>query len=1522
MSRCLSLRALILVSAIALLLSFILGGVVNAATYYSFTGSFTDGSEVQRFYFTLEHALATSEHMSFKTWHYNGGTNWAGQTIAGGNFDPTLGLYRSTGTQVAYNDDSANPPPYPYDSHIPRTLLPVPLNADNYYLELRSYWGDLESRGPDWAVDIEGPDAGTYDYGMHLTGVPAVAGSTLKSLYMGSDVQTSPARLELGAGQSLSFTEDVGLGFSGYAVIDVMSATMQCRSLYIGTTTNGAGDLNVDGKNAHLTVSSEIFVGYAANSNPNNWNYLLVTRGGLLDSLSPVEQTIANASGSIGQVYVDALSSDETARATWNSAGSITVGNRGKGSMYIRYGGLVQSPGASIAKQAGAAGSIVEVHDYSGSHYTPAQWNLSGNLYVGGGSRGAGDTGTLLVGQGGEVNVSSPFTLRIWSTGTVNLNGGLISAGSFVNSGGTFNHTNGELDIYGGTFNPGTTDYAINGAAAADYPAIYLFNGATFNLPGRLDVGRNHHGVMYVGSNSHATSSLASIGSYSGSQGRAMAYGSNAVWTINGTQPDGKVMWIGGDDYGDLIIWNGGKVELTGAYSRAVLGNSAAGYGYVYVSGSGSRFESRQDLLVGNAGHGVLYIEDGGAVAANPLDPGYYPTSVGEYAASLGEVYINGVASDGSRSQWIRRSNILVGFLGRGTVSITNGGLMSSIGGVISLYAGSAGSSVTLEGYGPAPGYFSAEWSASSAIHVGGYPGYSGDSGRLTVKQGGYVHTPAGLSEASKLQIWPRGTVELLGGTISTGSFVNSGGTFTHTDGILEVNGGTFDPGTPGYTIDGAAANQFPTIKLLNAASANLADRLVVGDIYNAALEIRSGSTARCLYTIIGWTATSSAGSAVTVDGPGSVLTLTGGGLYAGFAGKGSLSVSNGGRVDLPSGVDLDLGVGGEGQVVVDGANSTVAGGGIVIVGYGAKGTLRILQGGLMSGPSTVLNYLAAGPAANGTVEVSGIAGNGTRSRWISAGQLTVGYLGRGTLTVSQGAYLQSAGGAIGADGGSARGSATVGGAASNGTPAEWILNGPLYVGGGQSTTGAEGRLTVSDGGVVQLNLSNPLCVYSPGTVELLGGRITTGGFIVQTGGTFTHHDGVLEVDHGLFAPGTTSYTLDGAAADDLPTVKLLNGAMANISGDIAVGNLHKGQLEISGGSQLNCTNAYIGRATGSYGLVMIDGTSAGSTPSRLSATGPVYVGYNGQGALNISNGAVVESRGGAIASTAAAAGSWVFLGGTMGAYGMWNLSNTLYIGGSAAGPGGLGTLYLGGGVLLSSGSVKVYPQGTIDINSLCAVGLIELEGGKLTGNYWVDSNVISRNGTIDTDHRLDFQYAGLTIDNGYALYKTGDGRLQLEDFMVWGAGSRFYVMDGRTNFMLAAATVRNNASLIISQQGMVFAEAEDPFTDSTNPNLHVNVQNSGYLQITNGLKQVGILTGAGDTAVQAGAQLHADAIVQNVLTVGPGAVVVIRPIIGGPLAPQTDLQPVPEPSSILLAALAILMCSLAKRRKEKRESF
>jgi T5SS/PEP-CTERM-associated repeat protein len=886
MSRFFILRSVILISwASVLFLTAV--DATWASTYYCFTGSFTDGSEVQRFYFTLFDSLTSSEPMSFKTWHYNGGTNWAGQTIAGGNFDPTLGLYYDVGTLIAYNDDLN--PPTERDSLISRGDLPLTLNADDYYLELRAYGGTLGGRGSDWAVDIEGPDSGMY-----MTGVSTVSGSTLEDLYLGSDVLNHQAWLSLNAGQSLNFAGNLYLGFKGFGGIVLDDAALQCQSLSLGcygpSYSTGIGVMNVSGQNAHLSVSDYLTIGESP-SPVWNWSTLRIYGGALVDGAS-AGAIIGRLAGSDGWVMVNNSGMPADVRTHWNSSAPIIVGLYGKGGLVIGEGAWVSSPGGAIAALPGSANSYVTLL-FSDDHDHRAQWDLSGNLEV-----GQGDTGTLSVGDGGFVNIPN-HDLIIYGLGTVQQQGGTIYAHSLNNTyGGTFTHSNGILEVNGGYFNPvapGTADYAIDGPLSTDYPNVYLHSGATLTLTGRLDVGRDHNGYMAVLSGSHVTSRLASIGSYAGADGYVFVYGSNAIWTVNGTTPDGCVMWIGGDDYGSLNVVSQGKVELTGAYSRALIGNAITGYGTMYVTGSGSRFESREDIIVGYSGHGILNIFDGGTVVADPYVSSYYPTPIGTCPNSRGEVYVDGVATDGSRSQWIRRGPLETGAYGRGEVSITNGALISSLAGYIAGYTGSAGSKVTLEGTGPAPDYFPAEWYVDWNIHVGGCYYDPGDSGTLTVKQGGWVHTP-GL-----LHIWSPGTVELLGGRITVGSFINDGGTFTHTDGLLEINGGTFDPGVTDYVLDGAAADDLPTVVLFNGATANITGDITMGNVYHGNMEISGGSHLTCHKTVyLGLQATSTLGSNLIIDGTNSTLTLAGGwgmDIFVGTYGKGFLTLRNGGKV-------------------------------------------------------------------------------------------------------------------------------------------------------------------------------------------------------------------------------------------------------------------------------------------------------------------------------------------------------------------------------------------------------------------------------------------------------------------------------------------------------------------------------------------------------------------------------------------------------------------------------------------------
>ena len=69
----------------------------------------------------------------------------------------------------------------------------------------------------------------------------------------------------------------------------------------------------------------------------------------------------------------------------------------------------------------------------------------SGSLYVGGTSGAAGGLGTLAVRNGGVLELGG--TLKLWSTGTVILDGGTIRTQTFDRSAGTFTWTSGTVQF-------------------------------------------------------------------------------------------------------------------------------------------------------------------------------------------------------------------------------------------------------------------------------------------------------------------------------------------------------------------------------------------------------------------------------------------------------------------------------------------------------------------------------------------------------------------------------------------------------------------------------------------------------------------------------------------------------------------------------------------------------------------------------------------------------------------------------------------------------------------------------------------------------------------------------------------------------------------------------------------------------------------------------------------------------------------------------------------------------------------
>ena len=104
---------------------------------------------------------------------------------------------------------------------------------------------------------------------------------------------------------------------------------------------------------------------------------------------------------------------------------------------------------------------------------------------------------------------------------------------------------------------------------------------------------------------------------------------------------------------------------------------------------------------------------------------------------------------------------------------------------------------------------------------------------------------------------------------------------------------------------------------------------------------------------------------------------------------------------------------------------------------------------------------------------------------------------------------------------------------------------------------------------------------------------------------------------------------------------------------------------------------------------------------------------------------------------------------------------------------------------------------------------------------------------------------------------------------------------------------------------------------------LTQDIAYTGNTSVKNGILDVANFNPAtANTAlvdVEAGAQLIADSIMANTLTIGAGSTVTIAAIPGGPLADLGSMAPVPEPSSLLFlisgTALSIALCVIGKKK-------
>jgi len=193
----------------------------------------------------------------------------------------------------------------------------------------------------------------------------------------------------------------------------------------------------------------------------------------------------------------------------------------------------------------------------------------------------------------------------------------------------------------------------------------------------------------------------------------------------------------------------------------------------------------------------------------------------------------------------------------------------------------------------------------------------------------------------------------------------------------------------------------------------------------------------------------------------------------------------------------------------------------------------------------------------------------------------------------------------------------------------------------------------------------------------------------------------------------------------------------SSYSTEAQIGNTAYGTVTVDGGSTLNSYWSYIGYAAGVTGEVFIDGTGSTWNSAGL---GRVYVGYYGNGYLNVSNGGIVTTSPVYVGFYGSATGNVsVYSGGSIS-------SNEFYVGYSG---NGTATVDGAGSSIASSGSLTVgySSQGTLNIlngatvtvkgnTTISPMGMVNFgnNGGTInTGSLLYSSSQLSGSGTINT---------------------------------------------------------------------------------------------------------------------------------------------------------------------------------------------
>ncbi len=1067
-------------------------------------------------------------------------------------------------------------------------------------------------------VGVDGTGTLTIRNGASVTSPGAVLGWNATG--DGSATVTGP-------GSTWTNTAELYVGNLGAGHLSILDGgVVTSTDAYVGTVSGAQGTVSISGGGSAWTLSGAFIAGYESGTTAN----VTLSAGGRLNAATG---TLGDQNGASGTMTVTGAGSKWAAVGDGTGySGYMNIGLLGDGSLTVTDGGAVEAYRLYVGNDTGSTGAVTV--SGAGSSIT-----TTSNLYI-----GTGGDGTLTVSNGAQVSAEI-IKIAYFSgvNGTLNIGAAAgqsaVAAGAVAADEILFLDGNGRI-VLNHTDTGYVFDAAISGTGDIDVlsgttilTGASTYSGATRVTGGKLVVTGSilptggpsamdltvAGGTVEVSGGGLLSTRGATIGSASGTSAVTVT-GAGSTW-LNGdwgvylstsagqsgtlTVSDGASLQL---RTGGLFMGAGGALSVSGAGTRAEIGDPAAPNGHnwlyanggaitvsggaslyangAYVGGDGgalatmtltgrsTTLNAEERLYVGGQngtydanpvnGNGALTVSAGATATAGAVGVGMDPSSVGTLlltgAGSLVWAKANAAIAPAPTV-----GNLYVGYNGSALVVVADGATLKADNEVRIAYSAQGSGVLAI---GAAPGAAAAAAGGVDAARVVFGPG----TGALV-----FNHTDAAYVFASEVSGGGALIQAGSGTTILTGASSYTGGT-TISGGTLQIGNGGASGSIAGNITDNAAL------------AFNRADDIAYSGVISGTGLLRKAGVG--------------------------ALVLTGSNTYTGgtVITSGMLRIGTGGTVGSITGD-----VANTGTLVFDRSDDVtfagaISGSGSVI--QQGTGTLTLsgastFSGGLQVVSGTVRAFSAAALGA-GTLGLQGSAGLSAGGTFAFGGNVTLspaGGTGGGTFQVDSAQALTLSGVVSGAGGLTKAGAGTL------------VLTGSnTYTGG---TTISAGTLQIGNGGasgsIVGDVVNNGALVFNRSDNYTFTGSITGGGDVAFTGGgtvTFSApYQGPVAVNDATvkLAPGTvTASPFTVNAGGSLGGTATIGALTVNAGGTVAPG-YSPGTLTVSGAVAFNAGSVYQVDVTpaGAHDLIVAAGDvtiSSGATVA-VNATAGRYPG-------------------------------------------------------------------------------------------------------------------------------------------------------------------------------------------------------------------------------------------------------------------------------------------------------------------------